>query len=145
MRPRRASRENVSVLGVSFSPVKKTSLMKYLIVDDDERIRRMIREVVADEAAIFCECPDGADARACYAEHRPDWVLMDLTMRDVDGLAATRQIRDEDPEARVVIVTAHDSAALREEARGAGACGYVLKENLLDLPELLNRPNLLHV
>src|SRR5438105_11297528 len=111
--------------------------MKYLIVDDDERIRRMIKTVVADDAAVFFECGDGAQARSCYAEHRPDWVLMDLTMPKVDGLTATRQIKSDDPSARVLIVTANDSVALCEEARGAGACGYVLKENLFNLRHIL--------
>jgi two-component system chemotaxis response regulator CheY len=118
----------------------KASLMKFLIVDDDKRIRQLIKTVVSDDAAIFCECGDGAQARASYAAHRPDWVLMDLTMPEMDGITATRQIRSDDPSARVVIVTAHDSAALREEARVAGACGYVLKENLLDLLEILRAP-----
>ncbi|HYJ46513.1 MAG TPA: response regulator transcription factor [Pyrinomonadaceae bacterium] len=111
--------------------------MKFLIVDDDERIRRMIKRIVMDDSAVFCECCDGAQARASYREHRPDWVLMDLTMPELDGLTATRQIRTDDPSARVVIVTAHDSQALREEARDAGACGYVLKESLLELSEII--------
>lgn len=111
--------------------------MKFLIVDDDERIRRLIKTIVGEAASVFCECGDGAQARASYAEHQPDWVLMDLTMPEVDGLTATRQIRADHPAARIVIVTANDSAALREAAAGAGAVGYVVKENLLELRELL--------
>jgi DNA-binding NarL/FixJ family response regulator len=117
--------------------------MKFLIVDDDERIRRMIRTIVADESAIICECSDGEQACACYAEYQPDWVLMDLTMPFVDGITATRRIMADYPAARVIIVTAHDSRAMREEARGAGAIGYVLKENLHDLREILNKPQAL--
>lgn len=118
----------------------KANLMKFLIVDDDERIRRLIKLIVTDEAADVCECCDGAQARATYAAHRPDWVLMDLTMPEVDGLTATRQIRSDDPGARVVIVTADDSSMMREAAREAGALAYVLKDNLLDLLELLRAP-----
>lgn len=62
---------------------------------------------------------------------------MDLTMPELDGIAATRQIRAAYPRARVVIVTAHDSVSLRERAAEAGAIGYVAKENLLQLRELL--------
>ena len=111
--------------------------MKLLIVDDDERIRRLIKSVLADAAAVVCECSDGAQARRSYDEQQPDWVLMDLTMPEVDGITATRQIRAAYPRARVVIVTAHDSASLRERAAEAGAIGYVAKENLLELRELL--------
>lgn len=118
-------------------PRTKATLMKFLIVDDDERIRSLIKTIMADDAADFCECSDGAQAHASYARHQPDWVLMDLMMPEVDGLTATRQIRADYPSARVIIVTADDSPAMREEARWAGALGYVLKENLFDLPELL--------
>lgn len=111
--------------------------MRFLIVDDDERVRQLLKVVVGDDAAVFFECGDGAQARTSYAENRPDWVLMDLAMPEVDGITATRQIRRDDPAARVVIVTASDSAALREAARGAGAVGYVLKEDLFDLPQIL--------
>ena len=111
--------------------------MRFLIVDDDERIREMIKTVVADDSAVFFECGDGAQARASYAAHKPDWVLMDVAMPKMDGLTATRQIKSDDPAARIVIVTAHDSAAVREEAHGAGACSFMLKENLFKLREIL--------
>lgn len=142
MRPRRVTPDNAARLG---NPTKgndlikrtKARLMKLLIVDDDERIRHLIKTVVGDAATVVCECGDGAQARASYAELQPDWVLMDLSMPEVDGITATRQLRAAYPAARVVIVTAHDSATLREAARGAGAVGYVLKENLFNLHQIL--------
>jgi len=65
--------------------------------------------------------------------HRPDWVLMDIDLPEVDGINATRQIVAAHPEARVVIVTSYDDAGLRETARSAGACEYVVKENLIEI------------
>jgi CheY-like chemotaxis protein len=114
--------------------------LKILIVDDDERIRRMIKAIIADTPVIIYECSDGAQALDCYAKHQPDWVLMDVMMPEVDGITATHQIMADHPSARIIIVTSHDSPALREEARGAGACGYILKESLLELSEILNNP-----
>jgi CheY-like chemotaxis protein len=111
--------------------------MKFLIVDDDERVRRLIKSVVLDLSDEFFECSDGSQAEAGYAEHLPDWVLMDLMMPGTDGIAATRLIRSSYPQAKVVIVTSHDSIAMRDEAKAAGAYAYVLKENLLDLRSLL--------
>ena len=54
--------------------------MKILIVDDDQRIRQMIKTILAGDEVVICECSNGAEAYACYAEHQPDWVLMDITM-----------------------------------------------------------------
>jgi two-component system, chemotaxis family, chemotaxis protein CheY len=110
--------------------------MKLLIVEDNLAMRRLIRSLLADLADSIRECGDGSQAQASYAEHQPDWVLMDLMMPQMDGLTATREILASDPAARVVIVTDHESRALRAAARSAGACGYVLKDNLQDLRKL---------
>jgi DNA-binding NarL/FixJ family response regulator len=66
---------------------------------------------------------------------------MDIAMETLDGLAATRALVAMDAAARVVILTNFDGADLRAAARAAGASGYVLKDNLLDLvPTLLGLP-----
>lgn len=111
--------------------------MKLLIVEDDVRVRRMIISIISDLSDELYECSDGSQAEAGYAEHLPDWVLMDLMMPETDGIAATRLIRSSFPQARIIIVTSYDSATMREEAQKAGAVAYVLKENLLDLRGLL--------
>lgn len=112
--------------------------MKFLVVEDDARVRRMIRSIVADATDTVYECSDGVEAKASYAAYLPDWVLMDLMMPQVDGISATRQIKSDYPAAKIIIVTSHESAVMREAAEQAGACAYVLKENLLDLRELTN-------
>lgn len=113
--------------------------MKLLIAEDNEAMRRMICSVVADLADTIVECSDGAAAVAAYGEHHPDWVFMDLRMPGMDGLQATRAIKAEWPEARVVIVTSYNDAKLRAEANRVGADGYVLKEELLALRQMLAR------
>jgi CheY-like chemotaxis protein len=111
--------------------------MKVLVVEDSEPMRRTIRSFVEDLAQTVLECSDGANALAQYTEHQPDWVLMDIKMRGIDGLVATRQIKAAFPDARIVMVTSYDEQSLRDEARLAGACGYVLKENLRELAKIL--------
>jgi CheY-like chemotaxis protein len=111
--------------------------MKVLIVDDNTGMRRLLRRAVPDIVSAIFECSDGADALAVYAERQPDVVLMDIRMPRMDGLAAARKIRDFDRAARVVIVTDYDDEDLRAAAREAGACGYALKENLIELPALI--------
>ena len=108
-----------------------------LVVEDNPEMRRVMRRLLADVAGVIVECPDGNAALAAYPQAQPDWVLMDLEMAGVDGITATRQLRADYPEARVVIVTNHNDETLRAAATAAGACGYVLKENLLELRHLL--------
>jgi CheY-like chemotaxis protein len=112
-------------------------VMILLIVDDNEQMRRLICGVVGDMAEAITECGDGALALAAYAEQRPDWVLMDIRMPEMDGITATRGIKASYPEARVCIVTDYEDLELRQAAREAGAEGYVIKEDLLMLRQVL--------
>lgn len=111
--------------------------MTVLIVEDNEAMRQMIKKLIGDLAGTFIVCSDGAQALGAYRQHHPDWVLMDIKLKEVDGIAATREIKSAFPQARVVIVTGHDDARLRAAAHGAGACAYVHKENLLQLRQIL--------
>jgi len=83
------------------------------------------------------ECSDGSDALSAYKDYQPDIVLMDIRMPRMDGLAATRQIREYNPTACVVMVTDYDDKDLRNAARQAGACAYALKQNLTELAPLM--------
>jgi DNA-binding NarL/FixJ family response regulator len=111
--------------------------MTLLIVDDDPQFRDLIKMVVADLAEAVSECADGDEAVAAYGARRPDWVLMDLKMARMGGLEATRRLIEADHTARVLIVSDYDDVHWRAAANDAGACGYLLKENLLDIRHVL--------
>jgi len=111
--------------------------MKLLIVDDNAGVRRLIRSIVLPLADDVRECADGAEALAGYMLQHPDVVLMDIEMKEVDGIEATRQITAADREAKDMIVNDYDDEELRQASVRAGACGYVLKQNLTDLVRLL--------
>lgn len=114
--------------------------MKLLIVEDNEQMRRMIRAVVADLANTVTECSDGDEVVAAYAAEQfspNDRVLMDLQMPGIGGIKATQRLRSAFPDASIIIVTQFDDPHWRAAATQAGACGYVLKANLLDLRLLL--------
>ena len=113
--------------------------MKLLIVEDNPKTRRFLREMLADLATTIYECSDGAQAVAAYEAHAPDWVLMDIRMKEVDGIVATRQIKERWPAAQIMIVTDYDNDALREAAKEAGAREYVLKESLIAVRRILTR------
>jgi CheY-like chemotaxis protein len=111
--------------------------MTILIVEDNEPMRQMIKKLLGDLTEGFAECGDGAQALGAYRQYHPDWVLMDIKMNEMDGLAATRQIKAAFPKARIIIVTGYDDPRLRAAAHNAGACAYVHKENLLELRRVL--------
>ena len=114
--------------------------MNLLIVDDNAQMRRTLRDMTSGLVERYFECADGGEALALYAAKRPDWVLMDIEMKRVDGISATRLIVGQFPEARILVVTNYDDAELREAAHLAGARAYVVKENLLDLRRILGAP-----
>jgi two-component system chemotaxis response regulator CheY len=115
--------------------------MKFLIVDDSAQMRRCIKDSLTS-AVETVECRDGLEAIAAFAQHRPDWVLMDIEMKPVDGLAATRQIKAHWPEAKVIFVTSHDQPRFREAASQLKVEGYVIKDNLEQINQIVNRtPN----
>jgi CheY-like chemotaxis protein len=112
-----------------------------LLVDDNPSMRALIRSLVEASGPVVHECADGESAVAMYDRLDPDWVLMDLKMGGMDGFAATRAIRRSHPAARVVIVTEMSDDRSRAAAAEAGALAFVPKQNLLDLPALLSRPD----
>lgn len=111
--------------------------MRLLIVDDHSAMRRMIAKVVSDMVSEIEECSDGAEALAAYSRFLPDWVLMDIEMDQMDGITATREIINVYPDAKVLIVSKYGDEQLLKAANKAGACGHVIKENLLAIREVL--------
>jgi CheY-like chemotaxis protein len=112
--------------------------MKVLIVDDNNGIRRMLRRILDGTADVIWECTDGSQALAAYEEHRPDFVLMDVRMPIVDGLTATREICSHHPDARIIVVTDYEDEDVKAAALEAGACEYVLKHEMGNLPEVID-------
>jgi CheY-like chemotaxis protein len=115
--------------------------MKVLIVDDNEKVREVVRDYLPVEVDEIYECADGGLAFALYQKHRPDWVLMDWEMPNMDGIAAIREIIAEFPKANICMVTAFNDEDIRAQAFSAGASGFVLKDNLSELEAILvNEP-----
>ena len=114
--------------------------MKILIVEDSPRMRRTIRSLLAGPAHELFECEDGSQVLAAYQAHSPDWVLMDIKLKEVDGIVVTAALKAAFSEAKVVIVTEYDDVRLRQTAQHAGACAYVLKEELFELRAIVNAP-----
>ena len=113
------------------------AFVKILIVDDNKKVRDMIKGMLANSVGEFLECDNGADAFRTYDEQRPDCVLMDIEMQPVDGLTATELIKSLHPDAKIIIVTQYDSEEFKEKALEAGASGFLSKENLTGLRRVI--------
>jgi DNA-binding NarL/FixJ family response regulator len=107
------------------------SNVRILIADDHELIRRGLISALADrpEWSVVGEAADGRQACELAARLTPEIAVLDLTMPELNGLDATRQIRASTPKTRILIVTAHESEQLIREVLDAGAMGYVLKSD----------------
>lgn len=104
--------------------------IRVLVVDDHAIIRDGIRSLLSRQARIEVvgEAGDGETALEKVAQEKPDVVLMDITMPGMDGLEATRRIREAHPETRILILTQHDNKEYVLSAIEAGAAGYVPKK-----------------
>lgn len=100
-----------------------------LIADDHQLFRRGLRQLceVAGGFTVLAEAETGAQAVALARQHHPDVTLMDIRMPDLNGVEATRQILQEIPEARIIVLTMYRQDHHVAEAIKAGACGYLLK------------------
>jgi len=107
------------------------SSVRILIADDHELIRRGLVSALADRTdwSIVAEACNGREACELAARLAPDIAVLDLTMPELNGLDATREIRVRAPKTRILIVTAHESEQLIREVLDAGAMGYVLKSD----------------
>jgi len=110
--------------------------MKMLIVDDSAAMRRCIKKLLPEGDEKF-ECSNGQEALRVFAKHQPDWVLMDIDMKELDGLSAARQLKKDWPHARIIIVTAHDKRRFRDAASQLKVEGYVLKDQLDEINEIV--------
>jgi two-component system response regulator NreC len=103
--------------------------IQILIADDHGVIRAGLRALLADfpDLTVVGEAADGIEAIAKTIELKPDILLMDLSMPNVGGIEATRQLARSQPKTRILILTVHEDESLLKEVIRAGAAGYVIK------------------
>ncbi|HEY0701676.1 MAG TPA: response regulator transcription factor [Candidatus Acidoferrales bacterium] len=104
---------------------------RILVADDHAIVRRGVRALLELEPGVeVChEAADGFEALEYVKKHKPDMVLLDLTMPEMNGLDAVREIRAVSPETDVLILTMHFSEDVARDAFRSGANGYVLKSD----------------
>jgi DNA-binding NarL/FixJ family response regulator len=104
--------------------------IKVLLVDDDALVRAGLRIILssAEDLEVVGEADDGAHAVAAVREHRPEVVLMDIRMAEMDGITATAALRRLAPPPQVIVLTTFHADEQVMSALRAGASGYLLKD-----------------
>lgn len=107
--------------------------MRILIADDSEPIRKGIGILLAKETRwrICGEASDGEEALKKARELKPDLVLLDISMPGTNGFEASRQMRQEVPETKILIISHHDATQMLPNALESGADGFVDKSRLV--------------
>jgi len=105
-------------------------MIRVLICDDQDVVREGLRSILGTAAGIevVALAEDGARAVELFERHRPDVVLMDLNMPVMNGIQATRRLRDKYPDARILALTTYDADEWVFDVIRAGAAGYLLKD-----------------
>ena len=105
--------------------------LRILIADDHEIVRRGLTSLLSSRPdwIVCAEASTGRDAVALAEQHRPDIVVMDISMPGLNGLEATRKIRKVFPKTQVVILSIHYSDQLVREVLDSGARAYILKSD----------------
>lgn len=103
---------------------------KIVIIDDHQLFREGVKKILdfEDSFAVVAEGDDGAEAVDLVRQHDPDVIIMDINMPHMNGVEATKQLIEQFPEAKVIILSIHDDENYVTHALKTGASGYLLKE-----------------
>ena len=104
-------------------------MIRVLIADDHAIVRAGLRALLIEDTAfeLVGEAAGGYEAIELVKKTRPDVLMLDLSMPDLDGISVTRMIKPQFPDLKILILTLHEDEALLKEAIKAGAAGYILK------------------
>ncbi len=111
---------------------------RVLVVDDSGFMRKRICEQIKARGHFIAgEAKGGVEAVEMFKAHRPDLVIMDITMRDMDGITAAREILTEDPGAKILFLTILTDEKYKVEAKSLGAVGFVNKTDQASIDKVL--------
>jgi DNA-binding NarL/FixJ family response regulator len=106
-------------------------MMRIVLAEDHKTVREGIKMLVnaQSDMEVVGEAGDGAAAIKSVREKRPDVIVMDISMPEMNGLKATRKLKSEFPDVKILTLTRHSDDSFLEQLIGAGASGYILKQS----------------
>ncbi len=102
-------------------------MKKGLIVDDAAVMRMRLRDILSSKYSIVSEAENGREAIELYRKHQPDFVTMDISMAEMNGMEALKNLLAEFPDAKIIMVSAVGQKALVFEALSMGAKDFIIK------------------
>lgn len=115
-------------LSSEFNGLVNGRSIKVLIVDDSPAVRRLLKRILTEaQYEVVGEAKNGLEAVELYFTLKPDVVTMDITMPEMEGIEALKQIKKRDPKAKVIMLTSLSDVQSVKEAILAGAANYVIK------------------
>ena len=113
--------------------------MKIIIIDDDAIVRESLKNILQSKGIeVLALGSSGREAIELYAKYRPDILLMDIRMDDLNGLEATSAILKRDVDAKILLITTFQDDEYISKAIELGCCGYILKQNIAGILPALN-------
>lgn len=116
--------------------------MTVMIIEDRVRMRTLITKILESELPdlqTIILCDSGKRAIELYHKNKPDWVIMDIDIKNIDGLAATQRIIEIDSTAKIIILSQYDDLEYKKVAMNIGASGHVLKDNLHEIMGIISK------
>ncbi|MFA6469872.1 MAG: response regulator transcription factor [Bacteroidota bacterium] len=111
--------------------------MKLLLVDDNDKIRQIMKDFYSPYFDEVVECTDGSEAVDQYPSIHPDWTIMDIQMKHMDGIEATERICKAEHSAKIILISQFGDEGTKSAAAASGAVAFVKKENLENVIEII--------
>ena len=112
--------------------------MKYLIIEENQKMIKIIEEIISITENSFVECTNVNEALSSYSNHLPDFVLLDIQINNMLGLDLLKRFHIEFPAAKIIIITDYDTPASRFAVTNEGALAFISKDNLFELKDYLS-------
>jgi len=118
-------------------------VLRVLVVDDSSFMRKRLKSLLEEAGhRVLATARDGKEAFDLYQELNPDLVIMDVTMRGVDGIAGARMIREKDPKAKILFMSLVKDPKVISEAKEIGTLGFIEKKDHHRLFDIMSKENM---